>query len=297
MAVVDITAVHIGHIHAWLLMGLARSAPYNPRVLKPFPQNRFRKVYIHGGSWYNYVSSDGNPVPNNVSLIEVLLHMSDTELKTWVEQHESDYAQVRGRLAQVRDILLYGNIDRAADILEKSYMFAVLSIKTERDRHERAFTAHYAGEISRKDAALETVYGGNKKDWIRRTFESTNWTTLAMAVRAHARAGRYATLLDAVVDNLVGVSHRKGAFMLAMAGIDEYMCIDSNVARYAGYEESDDGATLSFSDSKDYFNACHNIRDKTGIEALSPFVLQWAIYDYERGEHARHMPFFQEVLE
>ena len=223
--------------------------------------------------------------------------MSENQLNTWVESHNSDYARVRGRLAQVRDILLYGNIDHAADILEKSYMFAVLSIKTERDRHERAFTAHYAGELSRKEAALETVYGGNKKEWIRRTFESTDWETLAMAVRAHARAGRYATLLDVIEDNLVGVAHRKGAFMLAMAGIDEYMCIDSNVARYAGYEESDSGQTLSFSDSQEYFNTCHSIRDKTGIDALSPFVLQWAIYDYERGEHARHMAYFNEILE
>jgi len=222
--------------------------------------------------------------------------MGDTQLNQWVESHESDYACVRDRLGTVRDLLLYGSLERAADILEKSYMFAVLSIKTERDRHERAFTAHYAGELSRKEAALETVYGGNKKDWIASTFETVDWETLALAVRAHARAGRYGTLLDAVNDNLTGVAHRKGAFMLAMAGLDEFMCIDSNVARYGGYEEYDSGATLEFSDAQDYFESCHTIRDKADVDGLSPFLVQWAIYDYERGEHARHMAYFREVL-
>lgn len=225
-----------------------------------------------------------------------VITMSDTNLNNWVESHSSDYAMVRDRLGAVRDRVLYGDIETAADILERSYMFAVLSIKTERDRHERAFTAHYAGELSRKEAALETVYGGNKKNWINSTFESVDWKNLAMAVRAHARAGRYGELLDVIDSNLTGVAHRKGAFMLAMAGFDEFMCIDSNVARYAGFEESDGGKTLSFTDADEYFGACHDIRDKAGVEGHSPFVVQWAIYDFERGEHARHMAYFREVL-
>jgi len=222
--------------------------------------------------------------------------MSDSNLQEWVVSHNSDYGRVRDRLEAVRNVVLRGRLDAAAKVLERSYMFAVLSIQTERDRHERAFVAHYAGELSRKEACLETVYGGNKKSWVAKTFDSVDWETLVLAVRSHVRAGRYGALLDAVDDNLTGVAHRKGAFMLAMCGLYEFMCIDSNVARYGGFEESANGGSLSFSDAQAYFEACEEIQTKAGIGGLPPFLVQWAIYDFERGEHARHMAYFREVL-
>jgi hypothetical protein len=218
--------------------------------------------------------------------------MSDN-IQQWFENHATDYQTVLGRLENTRSVLLDGSISEAADILEKSYMFAVLSIRTERDRHERAFTAHYAGDISRKEAALETVYGGNKKNWIRKTFNSTDWRTLARAVRAHADAERWDVLLDTVVENLTGVAHRKGAFMLAMSGLYEFGCIDSNVARYADLEE-EEGDSLSFSSAEQYMNVCDEVFSSVPSE-LPPFVKQWAIYDFERGEHARHNAFYAEL--
>lgn len=220
--------------------------------------------------------------------------MSET-IDNWFENHANDYQTVLGRLNATREVLMRGPLSHAADLLERSYVFAVLSIKTERDRHERAFTAHYAGELTLKEAALETVYGGNKKNWLRRTFDSTDWESLAMAVRAHVRAGRYAELLDTVVDNLVGVAHRKAAFMLAMSGLYQYGCIDSNVARYAGLEE-DEGNSLEFNSAEDYLETSREIFDSVGTDGdWPPFVKQWAIYDNERGEHARHMAFYREI--
>jgi thermostable 8-oxoguanine DNA glycosylase len=174
-------------------------------------------------------------------------------------------------------------------MLERSYMFAVLSIKTKRDRHERAFTAHYAGELSRKDAALETVYGGNKKNWIRRTFEDVNWRNLAAAVRSHYKHNRIETLLETVVDNLTGVSYRKASFMLAMLGLTEYACVDSNVARYA-----DRDSESEFYTADSYMAVCDEIfADILGGQ--DRFIKQWAVYDMERGEHARHNAFFAEL--
>jgi len=77
--------------------------------------------------------------------------------------------------------------------------------------------------------------------------------------------------------------------MLAMSGFTEYMCIDSNVGRYAGVEER------SGSTTEEYMSLCDEINDGAGIDE-SPFVTQWAIYDYERGEHARHMVYFNEIF-
>jgi len=212
-----------------------------------------------------------------------------TALQKWYQSHRSDYENTKDRLAAVRNIVEHGPISEAADVLEKAYVFAVLSIKTERDRHESAFVTYYNSDMTLKEAALETVYGGNKKNWLRRTFDRVNWEDLAIAVRSHARNDRYATLLDVIDNSLVGVSHRKASFMLAMSGFTEYMCIDSNVGRYAGVEEQ------SGSTTEEYMSLCDKINDGAGIDE-SPFVTQWAIYDYERGEHARHMVYFNIIF-
>jgi len=232
--------------------------------------------------------------------------MSDN-IQQWFENHETDYQTVLNRLDRVRAVVLDGDISDAADVLEKSYVFAVLSIRTDRDRHERAFTAFYTnsgdtertgetdGETVRtlEDAALGTVYGGNKMNWLRSTFDSTDWRSLVRAVRTHHKNDRHAALLDAVVDNLTGVAHRKGAFMLAMAGLHEFGCIDSNVARYADIEE-DEGNALSFNSAEEYMNLCDDVFGSVSTD-FPPFVKQWAIYDLERGEHARHMAYFHEL--
>jgi len=225
-----------------------------------------------------------------------VITMSNSDLQNWIVSHNSDYGCVIDRLATVRNVVLRGRLDAAADILERAYMFGVLSIRTDRDRHEQAFTAYYSGNIPRAKAAQQTVYGWRKSDWIARTFDRVDWENLALVVRSHVRNDRYAELLDAIDDNLVGVAHRKGAFMLAMSGLWEFMCIDSNVARHAGIDESE-GNALEFSSADEYFEMCDEIVDETGIGGrLPPFVIQWAIYDYERGEHARHMAYFNEVL-
>lgn len=223
--------------------------------------------------------------------------MEPQDIRQWLVSHNSDYGAVRSRLEAVRNIVLRGRLESAARVLERAYVNAVLSIRTDLDRHEPAFTAYYRGGLSLKEAALETVYGGNKKNWLRRTFDSTDWELLALAVRAHVREGRYAILLEAVDDNLVGVSHRKGAFMLAMSGLYEFMCIDSNVARHAGLEDTEDNS-LTFNSAEEYLDKCGEIHREIvgGNPWIPPFITQWAIYDAERGEHARHMAYFNEVF-
>jgi hypothetical protein len=204
-------------------------------------------------------------------------------------------------------VLLGGSVAESADLLQKSYLFAVLSIRTELNQHERAFTAFYAnggdtetvgetsGEVVRtlEDAALETIYGGNKLWWIRDTFDAADWEAFARAVRSHVENERWETLLETVVENFKGVSYRKGAFMLALSGLHEFGCIDSHVADYTGFEESK-GNSLTFTSATDYLDTCDEIFGAIPSE-WPKFVKQWAIYDYERGEHAPHRAFYAEL--
>lgn len=213
-------------------------------------------------------------------------------VRDWIVAHNADYAAVRDRLEYVRNIVLNGRIENAADIMRKSYVFAIMSIQTEKDRHEGAFIAHYQGNVELKEASLQTVYGGQKYDWMSRTFDSNDFEDFIRSLRIHVENGNMDTLLDTVVDNFTGVSYRKASFMLAMAGMYEYMCIDSNVGKYAGI-----GARDSYNSAEAYMADCREIYDSLDTpRQVPPFILQWAIYDYQRQEHARHMVYFNEVM-
>jgi hypothetical protein len=216
---------------------------------------------------------------------------------SWLDSHYADYLSALTRVEKTRTLLLSGDLEQAGRVLNHSYVFAVLSIKTPLERHEQAFSGLQSGGLDLEEAAAKTVYGNQKARWISKTNAGTEWESLAAAVRTHVGSQRYETLLDSVSDSLTGVSHRKGSFMLAMSGLYEFICIDSHVAEFAGYEESDDGPTLTFKDAEEYLEASDEVVSALDTEyPLPPFLLQWAIYDYMRGEHARHMAFYHEVL-
>jgi hypothetical protein len=216
-------------------------------------------------------------------------------LEGWMSDHHPDYVQSLTRAEKTRTLLLSGTVEKAEEILRNGYVFAVFSIQTGLERHERSFTEWASGSDLGK-AAAGTVYGNQKTEWITNGFENTEWDLLAEAVRCHAREGRFEELLEVVVDELKGVSYRKASFMLAMSGLYEYICVDSNVANFAGLEEST-GNALNFTSSKDYFETCEEIIGEIPNPlGMPPFLIQWAIYDYQREEHARHTAFYREVL-
>jgi len=213
------------------------------------------------------------------------------DVRDWILNRKEDYFAVWDRLSYCRNILLNGRIDAAVRMLKRSYTFAVMSIQTSKDRHEDAFVSHYSGKLRRKEAYLQTVYGGQKFNWDRKTFKNVNWSLLVLAIRKHVENNRFDVLLDVIVDQLTGVSHRKGAFMLSMIGITEYMCIDSNVAQFADIDTQ-----REYNSSGDYLSDCKQIVKAIDMPHMPNFIIQWAIYDVQRGEHSRHMAFYREVL-
>jgi hypothetical protein len=216
-------------------------------------------------------------------------HIRDIE--SWITSHNRDYAQVRDRLEYVRNIVLRGRIECAVNILKKSYKFAVMSIQTAKSRHENAFVAHCNG-LDLKDACLQTVYGGQKFGWLDKTLSNVDFISLTLSVREKVRNNQYADLLELITNRITGVSYRKGAFMLAMSGLHEYMCIDSNVGRYADTRDS----STDYRNAEHYLDECAKIVQEIDNPYLPAFIIQWAIYDMERGEHSRHMCYFNEIL-
>lgn len=221
--------------------------------------------------------------------------MTEVTLNQWIQSHHADYVSVMRRVEKTRTLLLSGDTKTAGDILKKAYVFAVLSIKTNLERHQKAFT-QWASGMDLREAAKETVYPNQKADWMEETLDKIDWGCLGRSIQRHYREDRHKTLLETVVENLKGVSYRKAGFTMGMSGGYEFICIDSNVANFAGLDESS-GDALEFSSAEDYLSQCEEILATVPNELnLPPSLLQWSLYDYMRGEHARHMPFYREVL-
>lgn len=209
----------------------------------------------------------------------------------WYERHSDDYAAVRERLERARAVTLDGDVEDAAANLRKSYMFAVLSVRTALPRHERAYAGWVNGRTSAKEAMLDTVYGGSKvNQWgAPQVLEGTDWTALARDVREHVRAGEREALMS-MHEHVRGVGLRKWGFTLAMVGLYEVACIDSNVEQIMADVELADGWDA---DASAYLDAVEQVRERAG--APEPFLGQWCVYDFNRGEHARHMVFFNSL--
>jgi hypothetical protein len=212
-----------------------------------------------------------------------------------MKSHYPDYISALTRVEKTRTLLISGSPQTAGQILKKGYVFAVLSIRTGLERHERSFTKWVSGADIR-EAATGTVYGNQKGNWMNSTIKNTDWKLLGEAAQCHLREGRVEKLLESVVSDLKGVSHRKGAFMLAMSGVRELICIDSNVAQFAGLTD-EVGNALSFTSAEEYLTTSDSVLDLIPNPLnLPPFLLQWVVYDWQRGEHARHAAFYREVL-
>jgi len=218
--------------------------------------------------------------------------MNPQKIQNQLTTHMRDYASVSLRLESCKNVILNGRLDSAASMLRKSYVNAVMSIQTAKDRHETAYSMWQNG-MELKNACLETVYGGQKHGWMQRTFDKTNWKMLVLAIRNHYSNDRIVKLLEVIENNLVGVSYTKGSFVLAMVGFTEYMCIDSNCKNFLGIE-----GRINHKNAKEYMDMVYDVREKIVNKNpwISNFIVQWAIYDHERGEHARHMPFYRSVL-
>lgn len=210
------------------------------------------------------------------------------ELEQWVEQH--DYDRVIRILKKVREVTLTGSLEQAGQNLQRAYHFAVMSIKTKRELHELAFEMWVRG-MGALDANIEAgVFGPNQKSrWMLDTNERTDWETLTLAVRSHIKERRLEELIE-MQENLKGVSYSKWGFTLALCGVWEVVCIDSNVKNYFDMEGRFD--LRHKNGTRDYFEMVDKIRDEAPVP-VPPFVAQWMIYDMQRGEHTRHESFFQ----
>jgi len=207
----------------------------------------------------------------------------DSPIRRWYEYHKEDYQAVKDRLAACRNVMLNGRKDCAAKMLEKSCVNAVMSIRTSRARHEKAFTLYYGG-LNLQFALESVVYPNKKVDWLQYSLSAVDFIHVVEKLRDDS----HMAALDFLQSEFKGLSWVKGSFALAMCGIWELACPDSRTKEVLDIDER-------ISSKKRFMAALEAIDNSLNIDKPL-FIKQWALYDYEKQEHADHMPFFTEVL-
>jgi len=203
----------------------------------------------------------------------------------WYQYHREDYNQVQQRLEACRNVMLRGRRDCAVDMLRKSCVNAVLSIQTGRERHERAFTAYYAGDASVESACQQTVYGYQKSEWLHDAIANFDYSAVVRRLRHNDVAGAQQYL----VDEHTGLSWVKSGFALAMVGIHERACPDSRTRQVLEIEHR-------IRTKEQYHDALQQIDEAVSAD-VPLFVKQWVLYCHWEGEHTDHMPFYTEALQ
>lgn len=214
--------------------------------------------------------------------------MSKEPITTWYHEHEDQYQDVEARLAAVNDKFLNAERDVQVKMLRLSYVNAVMSIQTRVEDHEKAYRTYVAG-ASVYEALRYTNFGGDegKGSWVKATFsDESHFHDVIDLLEADKidKAHRF------MIDNWTGVAATKAAFVLAMLGFTQKMCLDVNVRRILGLEYGD---TVVVSK---YDGWCGEIHEKFGEPlGISRFLTQWLIFDYARGNHSTHDIFFNSL--
>jgi thermostable 8-oxoguanine DNA glycosylase len=220
--------------------------------------------------------------------------MTDSpSLKWWCRYHEEDYDAVERRLSACRNVMLHGRMDSATRMLKLASVNAVMSIQTSVDRHERAFTMWQAGDRSLKTCLQETTYGYQKYDWVSESLATFDFETCVEILRPDDIQGTvdYTAAIEYLVDNFKGLSYTKASFTLAMVGIWECACLDSHMRKLLDLD-----AKQSWNSATAYQSDVNRMVETFETPFDKPFLIQWAVWSWEIGEHRDHMSFYREAL-
>jgi hypothetical protein len=198
--------------------------------------------------------------------------------------NKRQYAEIFRTLEEARKITLHGDRRVAAHNLKTAYVFAVLSQRQPVEPAEQAVT-EWADGVPVRQAAAELQYPNQKTGWIKDGLENFPFEKAVFDLREHSPWNVVAEMAD----KLKGVSHRKAAFTVAMAGMTETACLDVNLQYLA---EQD--IPQSFNSVGHYREVVDEVLDDQGLGFLDPFEVQWVMFDFRRGGVTTHSRIFHQ---
>jgi len=210
-------------------------------------------------------------------------------------RNRSQYDDIQSTLRETRECFLSAPRHKQIQMLQKSHSFAVISVQTPVHIHEEAFRQLWEGVDSRGrppewnlDTALKSVnYKNNKSDYIRHSFDHAHlWDDVSNMLEE----GEIDNAHKFILDNMKGVGPAKAPFVLSMLGFEEKMCIDANIVSTMGLDEHVSTVVV-----EKYDKICQTLRDKmpTLRDETTPFMWQWIVFDWKRGEISHHNVFYQ----
>ena len=220
--------------------------------------------------------------------------MSSTDTRQEALQHYRDnkfaYEHVRRQLERVRRKFENGNKELQRKMLRTSHRFAVLSIQAPVDRHEAAFKQLEGMENAEKDPLRSLNYWKNKAEWIK---DLDGCHETIDSVIDSLLEGDLDTAHKTLIDDVKGVGAVKAAFTIAMLGFTGKMCLDTNVQQAASIDEVYSGVVVDKYEKQceTVLAAFSTLSHRDGLD-LDPFMVQWVLFDYRRGEVSLHKPYF-----
>lgn len=210
------------------------------------------------------------------------------------EKNRETYCAISSELEEINEQFLNADRNTQRRMLLDSYIFAVISVQTPLDRHEEAFHAYISGERELENDAMKKVnYWKNKISYIRETetrFEDIDEAIDLLESGTLDLAHRY------IADTFKGVRTKKAGFTMAMLGFTGKMCVDTNVKQMAGLTDQQEYTGVVI---EKYEEQCDSIRSKFSQldDKLSPFMVQWVLFDSIRESVTLHREFLTHQLE
>lgn len=207
------------------------------------------------------------------------------------QQNEPVYDHIDARLQSLYNSFADASRPTQRLMLQRSLTFAVTSVQTAVNNHERGYCnsigQHEQDTIA--DGLLDAGvnYYKNKARYIFHNLTEPNYDRIL----DEYDAGRLDAMHRAIADECLGVGLRKAGFTMAMVVTDEKLCIDTHVAQFMDLDPDDvyDGVVV-----EKYEQQCDEFIDSLPdeLDGLSRFMKQWVAFDAEIGSVNTHDPYF-----
>lgn len=211
-------------------------------------------------------------------------------------ENEPIYRYIGERLDQTKQSYLEADSLTRLRLLFDSTTYALLTANTPLEQADRAFEIyrdHYP-DLCREDLTHNIAEAGIGFYNLKSDGICQNWNNMDLfrdidnLLMTGQDDKAQSRLMEA---RRIGPA--KSAFALAMLGWTDHACIDRHVARAVGinpkeYEKYSASEYKSLVDR--VFQQIPELQDE-----ISPFLLQWIIFDVQRGEIETHDLFFQHV--
>ena len=198
----------------------------------------------------------------------------------WYNDRRLEYELTTRRLEKTRLKFMNADTNDAVRMLDMSYANAVISQQCAVNKHEAGWV-HW---LNTGDIPEYVVYSNQKTRWIN----STNHIHKLNAVSMLHSGTDLNKVHDYMAEHFTGLGLMKAAFTLAMLGFTDRMCIDTNVTQVTGIE------VRSLNKLSEYTDVCDEICEKFDM-GVSPFMTQWVLFDFNRGNHSTHEVWFREL--